>query len=590
MIAKRIPKKPNVRDDYSHLGRYVAAAKEKGEKLDRFWIVNCDAGAALADLDTALIEIEATRTLSSADVDDKTYHLVVSFRAGEQDKLSLENLQDIERTFAEALGFSEHQRVVGTHINTENFHMHVAYSKVHPETHKVHTPYRDFFALSKVARAMEQKYGLQVDKGMEDRSPVSAKARDYEAKTWQQSFERHLQEHKQEIAAVLDGATEWRQVHEGLAEFDTVLKKRGAGLAFAQIGGKGAMKASALDRKYSLAALEERLGPYQPPPERKAGEKAKAAPRRPYQAKPLTRHPGTARLWRTWRQGKKSSFASRHLFNLRSWRDYLLADAHKDPLALAIIVTYKELLHTVEETLTPRRRPYQPPKSLRPALQAWFAASPWKQPAITGIGKADVDAMDLKTDDAGRVLFPFRDKDGHVWAVRALDGAGHTCDIGDPAGRPDLVHVIDPAGHLRAGGPYTGKIVLTSDCLAAAAIHAGTEAPAVIVGKEADLPTRARALKQAFPDSEVVVATTAKSRPVSIAAKAVDAELVTVDRQEVLTRWIAEQVGKGRAVPVAPSVAHTMGAFSEEALSAEDARQSQPRKEKAPKKGPGIER
>lgn len=90
MIAKRIPKQPNVRDDYSHLGRYVAAAKEKGEKLDKFWLVNCDAGTDLTDLETALIEIEATRTMASADVDDKTYHLVVSFRPGEQDKLSLE--------------------------------------------------------------------------------------------------------------------------------------------------------------------------------------------------------------------------------------------------------------------------------------------------------------------------------------------------------------------------------------------------------------------------------------------------------------------------------------------------------------------
>ena len=132
MIPVRIDKDPNVRDDYSHLGRYVAAAKEKGEKLDKFWIVNCDAGAGLDDLDTALIEIEATRTMASAKVNDRTYHLVVSFHAGEREKLSQEDLQDIERNFAEALGFADHQRVAGTHVNTDNFHMHVAYNKVHP--------------------------------------------------------------------------------------------------------------------------------------------------------------------------------------------------------------------------------------------------------------------------------------------------------------------------------------------------------------------------------------------------------------------------------------------------------------------------
>lgn len=194
-----------------------------------------------------------------------------------------------------------------------------------------------------------------VDKGMEARNPVSAKARNYEAKTWQQSFERHLQEHKAEIMTVIDGAADWRQVHEGLADFDTTLRKRGAGLAFVRIAGKGAMKASALDRECSLAALEKRLGPYVPAEERKAGEQARSAPRRPYQARPLTHHPGTARLWRTYRQEKPSTFMRRHVFNLRSWRDYLLADAHKDPLALAIIVTYKEMLHSLEEALTPRR-------------------------------------------------------------------------------------------------------------------------------------------------------------------------------------------------------------------------------------------
>jgi hypothetical protein len=589
VIAKKIEKKPDIRDDFSHLGRYVAAAKEKGEKLDKFWIVKCDAGAGLDDLDTALIEIEATRAMKPG-IDDKTYHLVVSFHAGEQDKLSLEDLQDIERNFAEALGFAEHQRVAGTHINTDNFHMHVAFNKVHPTTLRVHTPHRDFATLSKVARAMEQKYGLQVDKGMEARNPLSPKARDYEAKTWQQSFESHLKEHKPEILAVIAGATDWRQVHDGLAEFDAVLKKRGAGMVFAQIGGKAAMKASALDRSCSLKKLEDRLGPYVQAPERDGLAKPPAHhPKRPYQAKPLTRHPATNRLWQHYRQEKKSTFLGRNVFNLRSWKDYLLADAHKDALALAIIVTYKELLHSIEEVLTPRRAPYRAPRSISPALQSWYAASPWKQPAIAGIAKADVDAMDLKADDQGRVLFPFRDREGHVWAVRALDADGRTCDVGDPADRPDLTHLIDPAGHL-TGKPYSGPIILTADVLAASAIHLNTETPVLVAGRELDLPTRARVLRAQYPDSPITVATTEKSRPVTLAAGAVGGELLTISSNQVLAKWIADQVGKGKVVPVEPGLANTMGAFVEDALSLAEAKARQPKKGKAPKKELGVER
>lgn len=303
MIAKRIDRKPEVRDDYGQLGRYIAAAKETGEKLDKFWTVNCDAGAELADLDTALIEIEATR-LAKPGIADKTYHLVVSFRPGEQDKLSLADLQDIERNFAEALGYGDHQRVAGTHINTDNFHMHIAFNKIHPGTGRCHTPRQDFKALAKVAREMERKYGLHVDKGMTDgteKNPVSGRARDYEARTWQQSFERHLIEHKPDILSVIAGAGDWRMLHEGLTDYDAVLKKRGAGLIFAQIGGgKGRMKASAVDRSCSLAALEERLGPYVPAPVKEQSR----TPKRPYQAKPMTRHPGSSRLWRAYRQQK----------------------------------------------------------------------------------------------------------------------------------------------------------------------------------------------------------------------------------------------------------------------------------------------
>src|SRR5690606_41073424 len=58
------------------------------------------------------------------------------FRSGDREKLSAETLKDIEAEFAAALGLQDHQRVAGTHINTDNFHMHVAYNLVNPRTLK----------------------------------------------------------------------------------------------------------------------------------------------------------------------------------------------------------------------------------------------------------------------------------------------------------------------------------------------------------------------------------------------------------------------------------------------------------------------
>lgn len=589
MIAKRIDRKPEVRDDYGQLGRYIAAAKEKGEKLDKFWIVKCDAGTDLADLDTALMEIEATR-LAKPGIADKTYHLVVSFRPGEQDKLSLADLQDIERNFAEALGYGDHQRVAGTHLNTDNFHLHVAFNKVHPVTGRCITPRQDFKILAKVSRDMERKYGLHVDKGMTDgaaRDPVSSRARDYEAKTWQQSFERHLVEHKADILGVVAGADNWQKLHDGLADFDMVLKKRGAGLVFAQTdGGKARMKASGLDRSCSLAALEERLGPFVPA---QAKERPQP-PKRPYRAKPLTRHPGTSRLWRTYTQQKKPGFLVRN-FSIGNWKYYLLADAHRDPLALAIILTYKELLHTIDEATTLRRPPYRPPKAVRPAMEAWYKGSAWKPPAAAWM-KPDLDDMNLRADEDGRVLFPFRDAKGRIWAVRAMDADGRSCDIGE-TGRSGLSHVIDPGADLaRKDMGYSGPVVLTADCLTATLIHKDTAAPVMVAANDAGLEEMAATIRRRFPTNPIIIAAPTKSPRAELAAATAGGHFAVIDGPQAQARLIAEMVGQGRAVPVDPVQARAMGAFVEEALSPEEAKASQPKRgaRKAPGKGDGIVR
>ncbi|WP_343870566.1 TraI/MobA(P) family conjugative relaxase, partial [Caenispirillum bisanense] len=266
MIAKRIDKAPDVPDDFTHLADYIAAAREEGEKLGEFWIANCDAGADLADLDAATAEVEAVRQ-QKPDVLNKTYHLVISFHPGEGERLDKEALQDIVSRYAEALGFAEHQYVAGSHINTDNLHIHVAFNRVHPRTLKVHAPYNDFKALETVSRALEKTYGLTVDRGMSDPKPettLSPGARDFEANTWQQSFQRHVLEHRGEILAELKHAADWQAVHAVLARYDIRLKPHGAGLVLTDPTGRQTMKASALHRSCSKSAMETRFGRFQP--------------------------------------------------------------------------------------------------------------------------------------------------------------------------------------------------------------------------------------------------------------------------------------------------------------------------------------
>ena len=543
MIAKRTDKRADVHDNYTHLAEYIAAAAEEGEKLDKFWIVNSPAGTELADLEDALLDIEAVRAMKPR-IKNKTYHLVISFRPGEREKLSPDDLRDIERHFAEALGFAEHQRVVGTHVNTDNFHMHVAYNKIHPETFKCHTPGRDFFSLESVCRAMERKYGLYVDNGLSDtleRDKGSQKARQFESQTWQQSFEGHLREHKSEILAAIGGARTWHELHEGLAGFDAGLKKRGAGLVFFHLGEpKRTMKASSLDRSCSLAALEQRFGPFEPAREVvKGSERGHCKPRRPYTAKPLFHHPGQERLWRMYQSGQRQpGFLARNL-HIRNWKSYLLADAHKDALALATIMFYKELFHMIEGAPAPT----QAAKAVCPALQSWFSSLPWLTHETALEQPGYMPGVGLKADEDGRVMFPMRDGKGRVWAVRAVDRLGRTCDIGDMSARPKLRHVIDPKRLLANGEEtYRGPIFITADCAAATKLHKNTSAPIVIAARERDLPDLAKDVRVDHAKAFINIVAPANSPFVERASWVLTIRSLTFEKAIVLSPDLADQV------------------------------------------------
>ncbi len=350
MIATRIGKKSGVPDNYTRLGQYIAAAEEKGEKLHQFWIRNCDAGTNIEDLDLALLEIEAVRR-QKPDIADKTYHLVVSFRPGEQDRLTTDDLMAIEAEYAKALGYGDHQRVAGTHINTDNFHMHIAFNKVHPETLKVITPHRDFKILAKVSREMEKKYGLTIDPGMTDgkeRGPnkLSPAARNYEAHTWQESFQRHVLKHREEILEGLGKAKNWREAHEVFAGYDISLKLRSNGMVLMSPDGQ-TMKVSQLDRSCSKKKLESRFGLFEAPPRKRHNtDKQQVKAKRSYKLRPLIRHRNTLTLWRRYLGKRKlvprqPGLAARAM---RNWKMFLLMEASQDPLAMVLIVAHREFL------------------------------------------------------------------------------------------------------------------------------------------------------------------------------------------------------------------------------------------------------
>ena len=49
--------------------------------------------------------------------------------------------------------------MIVAHDDKKHFHIHIMVNKVHPETLKAHTPYRNWFTLDAAVRFLEAKYG-----------------------------------------------------------------------------------------------------------------------------------------------------------------------------------------------------------------------------------------------------------------------------------------------------------------------------------------------------------------------------------------------------------------------------------------------
>ncbi|RCK18827.1 hypothetical protein TH8_21445, partial [Thalassospira profundimaris] len=179
-----------------------------------------------------------------------------------------------------------------------------------------------------------------------DEIKLSPAARDYEAHTWQESFQRHVLKHREEILEGLGKAKNWREAHEVLAGYDISLKLRGNGMVLISSDGQ-AMKASQLDRTCSKKKFEERFGVFeaQQTKPRSKGEHLTRT-KRHYKPRPLVRHRNTPALWRRYLNTRKIIHRQPSLTAraLRNWKMFLLMEASHDPLAMVLILSHKEFL------------------------------------------------------------------------------------------------------------------------------------------------------------------------------------------------------------------------------------------------------
>lgn len=178
MIAKRIARRAAT-SSTARLVRYMVAAKgeinpqswvrtadyilatrsttTQGEKVAGYRVTNCGTD----DPGDATTLIQATQAKNTRSKADKTYHLVYSFRQGENPPLEV--LHQIEDELCEVLGYADHQRISALHIDTDNLHVHVAVNKVHPAGLQNIEPFYDKQRLMEACERLEKKFGLEHD-------------------------------------------------------------------------------------------------------------------------------------------------------------------------------------------------------------------------------------------------------------------------------------------------------------------------------------------------------------------------------------------------------------------------------------------
>ena len=276
---------------------------------------------------------------------DPISHYVLSWREDEHPTgQQIERAVDI--VLAE-LGMEGHQVVYALHADTNHDHVHLVANRVDPESGRVTKQGLDIEALHRAVARIEREQGWQhcgnarytvrEDGTLEKRGAqegerregrqgeqradrerheepggpsMSDGARAEERRTGGQSAERIAHER---AAPVIARAQSWAELHQGLAEIGMRYEKKGSG-AIVWVGTQ-AIKASKVSRAASLAALEQRLGPFRAAnaeqsehAQRRAGER----PEPPHKDPIVAEYRAARAQWYQERREQRADLRSRH--------------------------------------------------------------------------------------------------------------------------------------------------------------------------------------------------------------------------------------------------------------------------------------
>ncbi len=154
MIAKVQPSRQHA-SSFRRLCKYLTTERDAdtGEPILRGDAVLSD---NIAGLDTVAIQMEGIAFLNPR-CKDALCHYELAWPPGERP--TQQQWTDCALHTLRELGYQDHQYMIVAHDDKKHFHIHIMLNKVHPETFKAHTPYRNWLTLDAAMRALEAKHG-----------------------------------------------------------------------------------------------------------------------------------------------------------------------------------------------------------------------------------------------------------------------------------------------------------------------------------------------------------------------------------------------------------------------------------------------
>lgn len=246
---------------------------EDHEKVERVWYGNTMGDGRIGDAEIVAC-VESNRRATNP-----TRHLIISWSNNEPQPDQKE-FDGAVRNVLNELGLSDCLFKAAIHRDTDNVHLHLVVCTVDPANAKMrHTPMIEDRCMKVIARH-NLEFGRANHPGdryvMVAGKPVLKNAARPDAPPVVERAERATAHGKESALDVAKGrisehqvgeATSWPEFHQRLAAGGLLYEQIGKNMAKVTLsayqGGDEYLKASQLNRGWTLAALEKRFGPYQ---------------------------------------------------------------------------------------------------------------------------------------------------------------------------------------------------------------------------------------------------------------------------------------------------------------------------------------